>query len=74
MITIAGVLPHEWLTSSWYAALTAFVAVNTILYLVLSVSKVMPRLNPGAWLRRRDGAPARRESRSIYGDAGAPVD
>jgi hypothetical protein len=60
-----GVLPPEWLASAWYATLTAFVAVNTLVYVVLSVAKILPRAHPTTWLRR-DGISRRRESRSIY--------
>lgn len=65
MIPRAGVLPSEWLTSPWYATLTAFVAVNTLVYVVLSVSKILPRVHPSTWLRR-GGTSRRRETRSIY--------
>lgn len=72
MNTVGGILPHEWLTSSWYATLTAFVAVNTILYVVLSVSKIVPRMHPSGWLRRGHDATRRSENRSIYGDQAPP--
>jgi hypothetical protein len=72
MTQLAGVLPHEWLTSAWYATLTAFVAVNTIVYVVLSVSKILPRLHPTTWLRRDDGGTRRREDRSIYAGTRSP--
>ena len=67
MTLVASLLPHSWLTTGWYATLTAFVAVNTIIYVVLSVSKVLPRLHPTTWLHR-DGITRRRESRSIHPD------
>jgi hypothetical protein len=73
MSIIGSLLPHEWLTTSWYATLTAFVAVNTIIYVVLSVSKVLPRVHPTTWLRR-DGISRRRESRSIHPDESALPD
>ena len=68
MIPPATVFPSSWLTSPWYATLTAFVAVNTLLYVVLSISKILPRVHPTTWLLSRDGASRRRESRSIYPD------
>jgi len=66
MNLLSSVLPSSWLVSDWYATLTAFVAVNTLIYVVLSVSKVLPRLHPTTWLRSGDDATRRRESRSIY--------
>ena len=67
MIHPMALLPSSWLTSSWYATLTAFVAVNTLVYVVLSVSKILPRLHPTTWFRG-NGANRRRETRSIYPD------
>lgn len=72
MMLLAGVLPASWLSSTWYATLTAFVAVNTLVYVVLSVSKVLPRLHPTTWLRRAGAATRRRESRSIYPEGVRP--
>lgn len=68
MTTALSVLPSWWLTSSWYATLTAFVAVNTLLYVVLSVSKILPRIHPTTWFQVGNGASRRRESRSIHPD------
>jgi hypothetical protein len=72
MSPTAAVLPASWLTSPWYATLTAFVAVNTLLYVVLSVSKILPRLHPTTWFARRNGMSRRRETRSIYPRGTAP--
>jgi hypothetical protein len=69
MTVIGSVLPTEWLASSWYATLTAFVAVNTLVYVVLSVAKILPRMHPTTWWRRDGGSSRRRETRSIYPDA-----
>ncbi len=66
MTLLSTVLPSSWLTSDWYATLTAFVAVNTLVYVVLSLSKVLPRLHPTTWWSPRPDDSRRRESRSIY--------
>jgi hypothetical protein len=66
MTLLSNVFPTEWLSSPWYATLTAFVAVNTLVYVVLSVSKILPRVHPTTWWRGGGGAGRRRESRSIY--------
>ena len=68
MNLLANVFPSSWLVSDWYATLTAFVAVNTLIYVVLSVSKILPRVHPTTWLRHADASSRRRESRSIYPD------
>ncbi len=68
----ASVLPSEWLASSWYSTLTAFVAVNTLVYVVLSISKILPRAHPTTWFRGGNGASRRRETRSIYPDGADP--
>lgn len=68
MIAATAVFPSSWLASSWYATLTAFVAVNTLVYVVLSISKILPRVHPTTWFRRGNGISRRRETRSIYPD------
>ena len=62
------VFPSTWLNSPWYTTLTAFVAINTLLYVVLSISKILPRIHPTTWISRGNGASRRRETRSIYPD------
>lgn len=73
MIHPLSVLPGSWLTSSWYATLTGFVAVNTLLYVVLSVSKILPRVHPTTWFSR-GGISRRRETRSIYPESSHPAE
>jgi hypothetical protein len=68
------VFPSEWLTSPWYATLTAFVAVNTLLYVVLSISKILPRAHPTTWFRAGSTASRRRETRSIYPDGAGTLE
>lgn len=66
MIPPTSVFPSEWLTTPWYGTLTAFVAVNTLVYVVVSISKILPRVHPTTWFRGGNGASRRREMRSIY--------
>jgi hypothetical protein len=41
---IGGILlPTDVLTSDWFQALAAFVAVNTLVYAGLSLAKLFPR-------------------------------
>ena len=64
-----AVFPSSWLSTPWYATLTAFVAVNTLIYVVLSISKILPRVHPTTWFRSESGFSRRRETRSIHPDA-----
>ena len=57
------VLPTAVLHSEWYAVLTAFVALNTIMYVALAVAKVLPKLYVSDWVRSQH---RRSQTRSIY--------
>lgn len=69
---VAGILfPQSILSTTWFAVLATFVAVNTIMYAALGIAKALPKLYPRDWLPRRY---TRSQTRSIYPDAteGAP--
>lgn len=70
----AGILlPESLLYSDWFGVFAAFVAINTMIYVLLSVSKLLPVFRFG---RRRKGREFRGETRSIYPngeDAGGAV-
>lgn len=59
-------LPAEVLSSQWFSVLATFVAINTVVYLVLGVIKILPRIRFG---NRHQGASRRSETRSIHPDA-----
>ena len=62
-----GILfPEVILQSDWFGVFATFVAINTLIYVVLGVSKLFPVVHFG-W--RRDGRNRRGETRSIYPDA-----
>ena len=61
----ASVLPASLLGSELFAALAVFVAVNTLIYVVLAASKVLPKVYVRDWLPRRH---QRGETRSIHPD------
>lgn len=68
MIAPAGfLLPESLLHSDWFSVLATFVAVNTLIYVVLGLIKILPKV------RRRDrrGPSRRSETRSIHPDAPA---
>ena len=57
--------PSVVLHTEWFAVLTAFVALNTIMYVALAVGKVLPKLYVSDWV----ASPNRRsQTRSIYPD------
>lgn len=67
MIHIAtNVLSSEILTSRPIQVLAAFVAVNSLIFVVLALMSIFPRLYPSSWFTSRD---RRSETRSIYPDA-----
>ena len=57
------------LHSEWFAVLAAFVAINTVMYCVLTIAKMLPKLYVADWVT---SANRRTESRSIYPDGMAP--
>lgn len=61
----AGILPERLLHTPFYAALSTFVAVNTVIYLTLAIIKLLPKAYLSDWVDSRN---RRSESRSIYPD------
>jgi hypothetical protein len=69
LVAVLGVLaPESLVHSRGFALLAGFVAVNTVMYVSLSLAKALPRLHPRDWVPRRY---ARGETRSIYPDGPA---
>ena len=63
---LAGVvLPQSIMHTSWFAVLSMFVAINTVLYLTLAIIKLLPKAYLSDWVDQRN---RRAESRSIYPD------
>lgn len=61
---LGGVLlPESLMQSRWFAVLSTFVAVNTVLYVTLAVVKLLPKPYLSDWVDQRN---RRRETRSIY--------
>ncbi len=66
-MTIWGILlPESTLREEFIAVLAAFVAINTILYVTLAASKMLPKLYISDWITSRN---RRTETRSIDPDA-----
>lgn len=59
-----GILfPASMLSSEWFAVLSAFVAINTVLYTVLAIAKILPKIYVSDLWHRRD---RRLVNRSIH--------
>ena len=66
MIHTGILLPEEVLQTGWFSVLATFVAINTLIYVVLGLIKIVPKFS----LRRAyRGASRRSETRSIHPDA-----
>jgi hypothetical protein len=64
---LAGiVLPDHLMQTQWFATLSMFVAINSVLYLTLAIIKLLPKLYLSDWVNQRN---RRSETRSIYPDA-----
>jgi hypothetical protein len=59
------VLPQSIMHTQWFAVLSMFVAINTVLYLTLAIIKLLPKAYLSDWVDQRN---RRTESRSIYPD------
>lgn len=56
-------LPESLMNSNFYAILTLFVAINTLIYVALAVAKILPKIYMSDWIQRRR---TRSETRSIH--------
>ena len=66
MMTPLGILlPETLLSTPAFQFLAAFVALNTIMYVVLSIAKMLPKVYLSDWVSRRN---RRVETRSIRPD------
>lgn len=66
LLTVHGLLfPQETLQTHWFGVFTAFVAINTVMYVALAVAKTLPKVYARDWLPRRH---RRAETRSIHPD------
>ncbi|TFC52196.1 hypothetical protein E3T26_06140 [Cryobacterium sp. TMT1-21] len=59
-------LPETFLQTDFFAVLATSVAINTVMYAVLAVAKILPRIYLIDWLPSHN---RRSETRSIYPDA-----
>lgn len=66
VISSGILLPASFLQSPFFVILSAFVAINTIVYFALAVAKMLPKVYLVDWIR---GANRRTETRSIRPNA-----
>lgn len=62
-VVLATVLPESILGTPWFAVLSTFVAINTILYVSMSIFKILPKPYLSDFVRRHS---RRAKTRSIY--------
>lgn len=62
---LLGLLPESVLHSSWFAVLAAFVAINTVMYVVLAAAAMLPKVHVSEWFTSSD---RRTQNRSIHPD------
>ena len=65
-VELLGLLPESVLHSGWFAVLAAFVAINTVMYVVLATATMLPKVHVADWFTSRD---RRGQNRSIHPDA-----
>jgi hypothetical protein len=64
-VDLLGILPESVLHSGWFAVLAAFVAINTVMYVVLATATMLPKVHVSDWFTSRD---RRTLNRSIHPD------
>jgi hypothetical protein len=64
-VDLLGLLPESVLHSGWFAVLAAFVAINTVMYVVLATAAMLPKVHVSDWFTSRD---RRTLNRSIHPD------
>ncbi len=62
-VDLLGLLPESVLHSGWFAVLAAFVAINTVMYVVLATATMLPKVHVSEWFTSRD---RRTQNRSIH--------
>lgn len=65
MSVLGILLPEGIVHTRMFAVLAGFVAINTVMYVALSIGKTLPRVYASELLPRRR---QRQETRSIYPD------
>src|SRR5690606_38949437 len=49
---LAGLLPQSIMNTQWFAVLSMFVAINTLLYLTVAIVKLLPKVYLSDWVDR----------------------
>ena len=64
-IRLGVLIPEHFLESGVFQFLSAFVALNTTMYVAMAIAKMLPKFYLSDWLRRHC---RRSETRSIHPD------
>ena len=62
---LLDLLPESVLHTGWFAVLAAFVAINTVMYVVLATATMLPKVHVSDWFTSRD---RRTLNRTIHPD------
>ena len=62
-VDLLGILPESVLHTGWFSVLAAFVALNTVMYVVLATATMLPKVHVGDWFTSRN---RRTQNRSIH--------
>lgn len=66
LVPMGILFPQEILDSAWFGVLSAFVSINTVMFLSMAIAKTLPKVHLDALLPRHY---TRAETRSIHPDA-----
>ena len=66
---LLDLLPESVMHAGWFAVLAAFVAINTVMYVVLATATMLPKVHVTDWFTSRD---RRTQNRSIHPDPERP--
>jgi len=69
-VPLGVLIPQAFLGSTLFQFFSAFVALNTIMYVTLAIAKILPKFYLSDWVHRRG---RRSETRSIHPDDGMVV-
>ena len=65
IVRLFGLLPESVLHSGWFAVLAVFVAINTVMYVVLATATMLSKVHVSDRFTSRD---RRTQNRSIHPD------
>lgn len=71
VLPLGILLPDSTLDHTWFAVLSAFVAINTVMYIALAIAKILPKVYLSDLVHTRDRRKANRSIHPTPEDQGA---